>query len=325
MGLTYPQTFLLVVSCTFFYSLHGILFNLSREKGGEIPFQVSTIVFLSEVLKLAVAVFMMIYEMGTHPVKVQFSVKETILLGIPGFIYAVNNTLAFRLLNYVDPATFQLLSNMKVITTTVLAWWILTKIFSSIQWGSLAILFIGSSLSTISTEKTSSSFITLGATSTGFIGMIVYCTLSAIAGIVTEYAMKINENTSIHYQNVQMYIFGVIFNLFSCYSEGGGDPVVIFTGLTSSWWVLMVILNQGLTGLLISAIMKFADNIVKLFCISGAAIVSYILSNLLFGVGFTITWFASAILITLSVYLYNYQMIVDYFKPEVELGKDEQV
>lgn len=325
MGLSYTQTFFLVSSCTLFYSLHGILFNLTRDSDGKIAYQVSTVVFLSEILKLLICVAMFVNQLMNETVKIRFSWLETVLLGVPGLIYAINNTMAFMLLNYVDPATFQLLSNMKVITTTVLTWIIMKKVFSGIQWISLVVLFVGSSLSTIAADPASVSSVKLGATTTGFIGMVVYCTLSALAGISTEYAMKINESTSIHYQNLQMYMFGVFFNFISCHYEGKGDLKVMFAGLQSSWWILAVIANQGMTGLLISAIMKFADNIVKLFCISGAAIVSFVLSHYLFGLGLNLTWFISASLITLSVYMYNYLVVKEYFAPEVKTLKETMV
>lgn len=324
MALTFPQTFLLVTSCTFFYSLHGILFNLSRDESGKILYQVSTVVFLSEILKLVICVIMLMNQLLTESVKIKFSLKETILLAIPGLIYTVNNTLAFVLLNYVDPATFQLLSNMKVITTTLLAYFFMKKNFSGIQWLSLLILFVGSTLSTIASDPNlENSTIKLGATPTGFIGMIIYCFLSAVAGISTEYAMKINETTSLYYQNLQLYLFGIIFNFVSSFYEAKGDILVMFRGLGSSYWILIVIINQGVTGLLISAIMKFADNIVKLFCISGAAIVSYILSVYLFKLGLSLIWISSAVLIILSVYLYNYPTIKEYNEEKIE--KNEKV
>lgn len=211
------------------------------------------------------------------------------------------------LLEFIDPVTFQLLSNLKVLTTTILARVWLKKQFKKTQWLAIFLLLIGSMMTTRPDEQKIT--LKLGSTITGLIGMIFYCTLSAVAGIATEYIMKLNSSSSIHFQNMQLYLYGIIFNGIGLYLESNRYKTSIWNGLNSNIWVIVAILNQSLTGLLISGIIKYADNIIKLFIIAGATIVSYIFSYLLFGVMIDLHWLYSAFIILSSIYLYNMSLI----------------
>ncbi|KAE8721481.1 CMP-sialic acid transporter 1 [Hibiscus syriacus] len=99
------------------------------------------------------------------------------------------------------------------------------------------------------------------------LGILSAC-LSALA-VYTEFLMKKN-NDSLYWHNVQLYTFGAIFNMarlvfddFRDEFERGPWWQRLFTGYSFTTW--MVVLNLGSCGLLISWIMKYADNIVKLF------------------------------------------------------------
>ncbi|KAK9141183.1 hypothetical protein Scep_010864 [Stephania cephalantha] len=98
------------------------------------------------------------------------------------------------------------------------------------------------------------------------LGILSAC-LSALAGVYTEYLMKKN-NDSLYWQNVQLYTFGAIFNMarlllddFRGGFENGPWWQRLLNGYGLTTW--MVVLNLGSTGLLVSWLMKYADNIVK--------------------------------------------------------------
>jgi probable UDP-sugar transporter A4 len=302
----------LVSLCVACYSLHGILVNLSRDEKNNIPYNSGTVILFSEICKLFISIIMLAVEDNANRLKIKFSLNETLWLALPGLIYMVNNNLAIQILDYIDPVTFQLLSNLKVLSTTLLSWfWLHTK-FTRVQWVSLALLLVGSLMSTKTGEDYKlfnevSNHMTLGATIRGLCLMLLYCFLSGVAGIATEYIMKLNEKTSLHFQNAQLYVFGIIFNIIAMFyqSEFTSD----FLKGIFNFWTIVVILNQSFTGLFLSAIMKYMDNITKLFIIAGATLVSYGLSYVLFGVQTTLNYVYACIIVGISVYLYNMKNI----------------
>ncbi|KAI8553917.1 hypothetical protein RHMOL_Rhmol05G0053700 [Rhododendron molle] len=115
------------------------------------------------------------------------------------------------------------------------------------------------------------------------LGILSAC-LSALAGVYTKFLMKKN-NDSLYWQNVQLYTtetfvkvdsgngihifrFGSIFNMghlqfddFRGGFEKGPWWERLFNGYSIVTW--MVVLNLGSTGLLVSWLMKYADNVVK--------------------------------------------------------------
>ncbi|XP_065015882.1 CMP-sialic acid transporter 1-like [Musa acuminata AAA Group] len=100
------------------------------------------------------------------------------------------------------------------------------------------------------------------------LGLLSAC-LSALAGVYTEYLMKKN-NDSLYWQNVQLYMFGTIFNMawlklddFRAGFEYGPWWQRLLDGYTVTTW--LVVLNLGSSGLLVSWLMKYADNIVKMY------------------------------------------------------------
>lgn len=131
------------------------------------------------------------------------------------------------------------------------------------------------------------------------LGLLSAC-LSAAAGVYTEFLMKKN-NDSLHWQNVQLYLwvslsflllldqvafgtlssrllhcsdlvrfcsFGVLFNMLRLTFDDLRSGYVrepwwnrLFDGYSFVTW--LVVFNFGCTGLLVSWVMKYADNIVK--------------------------------------------------------------
>lgn len=61
--------------------------------------------------------------------------------------------LQFWTLKYVDPATYQILGNLKIVTTGVLFRLLLQRRLSLLQWISLVLLMIGATTSQVARKK----------------------------------------------------------------------------------------------------------------------------------------------------------------------------
>ena len=131
----------------------------------------------------------------------------------------------------------------------------------------LTILAIGTTTSQVKGCGEASCDSLFSAPIQGYMLGILSACLSASASVYTEFLMKKN-NDSLYWQNVQLYTFGAIFNIarlvlddFRGGFEKGPWWQRLFNGYSITTW--LVVLNLGCTGLLVSWLMKHADNIVK--------------------------------------------------------------
>lgn len=90
----------------------------SRIEHGVKVYLASTVVFLTEILKLAICTFIVSYNLNFDILEVANTLhteifrkyKETAKLSIPSILYTIQNNLLFVALSHLDAATFQVIS-----------------------------------------------------------------------------------------------------------------------------------------------------------------------------------------------------------------------
>ena len=75
--------------------------------------------------------------------------RTSLLYLVPSIIYWLHNNVQFVTLRYVDPATYQIMGNLKIVTTGLLLWLCLRRQLSALQWMALALLMIGATVSQV--------------------------------------------------------------------------------------------------------------------------------------------------------------------------------
>ncbi|PAA58036.1 hypothetical protein BOX15_Mlig007964g1, partial [Macrostomum lignano] len=302
--------FLFVVG-TLVYSSYTILVHL-MEVDGTIPWSSSSMVLITEFTKLFLSLGLYLPEarrLGRFELP---SPRGAVLYLVPALLYALNNNLAVYIQLQMDPATYQVLGNLKILTTAVLFRLIIKKPLSQIQWASLFVLFAagvsnswgGLQRSTGAPDINKAS--TLHITPLGLFMISAYCTVSGLAGVYTEYVLKKQPALNINMQNALLYVFGVAVNLltFVVQARGRSDSSFdLFRGFTFLTWVL--ILSQAIGGMIMGVIMKFASNISKLFLVSAAMVLTTILSVLIFHLQLNIYFFLSLVFVVVAQYMYN--------------------
>ncbi|KAG9157637.1 hypothetical protein Leryth_014153 [Lithospermum erythrorhizon] len=187
------------------------------------------------------------------------------LYPIPSIIYLIHNNVQFATLTYVDTSTYQIMGNLKIVTTGIL----FRRRDSNLCDGN-ALLAVGTTTSQVKGCGEASCDSLFSSPIQGYtLGVLSAC-LSALAGVYTEFLMKKN-NDSLYWQNVQLYTKGF---------ETGPWWQRLFNGYSITTW--LVVLNLGSTGLLVSWLMKYADNIVKVYSTSMAMLLTMLLSVFLF-------------------------------------------
>ncbi|XAR53983.1 hypothetical protein NMG60_11028954 [Bertholletia excelsa] len=289
-------------------SSQGILTTLSQSNGGY-KYDYATVPFLAEVFKLMVSSFLLWREIKSpSPPRMTTDWKSVRLYPIPSIIYLIHNNVQFATLTFVDTSTYQIMGNLKIVTTGILFRLFLRRKLSNLQWMAIVLLAVGTTTSQVKGCGEASCDSLFSSPIQGYmLGLLSAC-LSALAGVYTEFLMKKN-NDSLYWQNVQLYTFGAIFNMarlllddFRDGFERGPWWQRLFNGYSITTWA--VVLNLGSTGLLVSWLMKYADNIVKVYSTSMSMLLTMVLSIFLFSFKPTLQLFLGIIVCMMSLHMY---------------------
>ncbi|KRX95695.1 UDP-N-acetylglucosamine transporter [Trichinella pseudospiralis] len=276
----------------------------------------STAVALSEVLKVVISLGMILHEAGysisdmqTH-LRTEMIVKryEMLKMLVPALLYIVQNNLLFLALSNLDAATYQITYQSKILTTAILSVFMLGKRLNLLKWLSLFALMCGVAIIQIPANSTVDQQFTHDWSSKviGLSAVIIACFTSGFSGVYLELILK-TTNTSLWMRNFQLALFSVfsgfgavVVNDLSAVVENG-----FFQGYNIFTW--LVILFQAFGGLVIGMVVKYMDNIVKVFASSISIVLSGFLSYfLLADFQPTVTFLIGAILVIAATYMYSY-------------------
>ncbi|KAL0011865.1 hypothetical protein SO802_006973 [Lithocarpus litseifolius] len=190
---------------------------------------------------------------------------EVIVYPIPALLYLVKNLLQYHILQHLDAPGYQILKNLNIISIGVLYRIILKKKLSNMQWVALIQLCIGCVITQLKTNSDD-----------------VFQT--PVQGWVMAIAiMKKRPSRNINVQNFWLYIFGMVFNAVAMVTQGFDAVMNKGFFYRYSFITVLMILNQALSGLAVSMVMKYADNIVKVYSTSVAMLFTALVSSYIFG------------------------------------------
>jgi UDP-sugar transporter A1/2/3 len=205
------------------------------------------------------------------------------------------------------------LSQLKIVTAAVSSILILKKKLLFQHWASIGLLLVGIALVQQSTASNQTSASISGhdlpqAFIIGLMAMLGACCFSGVASVTIEYLLK-NE-TGFWVSNLLLATYSILpasfIILADCARSGHFQPYRYFN--LAAW--LSIILN-AIGGILVSVVMKYADNILKGFAVSGALIATVSINAIASDRG--IPWkriFASLVVVG-SMYLYGSKSTVN--------------
>jgi UDP-sugar transporter A1/2/3 len=128
----------------------GLLTTASKSNGSY-RYNFATVPLLAEILKLLISSMLLQRQKHTSPeaARVTRHWRTAVLFLVPSIIYWLHNNVQFVTLKYVDPATYQIMGNLKIVTTGLLLWICLKRQLSLLQWLALALLMIGATVSQV--------------------------------------------------------------------------------------------------------------------------------------------------------------------------------
>ncbi|XP_062081510.1 CMP-sialic acid transporter 2-like isoform X1 [Humulus lupulus] len=295
---------MVTLALTVLTSSQAILIVWSK-RAGRYEYSVTTANFLVESLKCAFSLVALgrIWnnEGVTEDNRLSTTVEEVIVYPIPAALYLVKNLLQYYIFAYVDAPGYQILKNLNIISTGVLYRIILKKKLSQIQWAAFILLCAGCTTA----QLNSNSDHVLQTPLQGWMMAIVMALLSGFAGVYTEAIIKKRPSRNINVQNFWLYIFGMIFNAAAILVQDF-DAVMnkgFFHGY--SFITVLMILNHAMSGIAVSMVMKYADNIVKVYSTSVAMLLTAIVSVFLFGFHLSLAFFLGSTVVSVSIYLHS--------------------
>ena len=177
--------------------------------------------------------------------------------------------------------------------------------FSMKKWSALIMLTVGVSIVQISGSSDSTTNET--EKNNRFIGLVAVLCAACTSGFSGVYFEKIlkGSTTSLWIRNVQMGLPSVIIAFLTVYIKdsvavsengflGGYSPIV--------WTVVSV---QAIGGLIVAVVVKYADNVLKVFASSFSIVVSCILSALFFDFHASVAFIVGASFVVIATVLYS--------------------
>ncbi|XP_064371917.1 UDP-N-acetylglucosamine transporter isoform X3 [Dromaius novaehollandiae] len=233
---------------------------------------------------------------------------ETLKLAIPSGIYTLQNNLLYVALSNLDAATYQVTYQLKILTTALFSVSMLSKKLGVYQWLSLVILMTGVAFVQwpSDSQATAAKEHSAGSQFVGLMAVLIACFSSGFAGVYFEKILK-ETKQSVWIRNIQLGFFGSIFGLMGVYIYDGEQLSKngFFQGYNKLTWIVVIL--QALGGLVIAAVIKYADNILKGFATSLSIILSTLISYFwLQDFVPTSVFFFGAILVIAATFLYGY-------------------
>ncbi|XP_027697323.1 probable UDP-sugar transporter protein SLC35A4 [Vombatus ursinus] len=296
---------LMLLLSTTMCGAHAPLLALCRIDG-RVPFRPSSAVLWTELTKLLLSACSLMARRqprlwDTPPW------RQAAPFALSALLYGANNNLVIHLQQYMDPSTYQVMSNLKIGSTALLYCLCLNRRLSARQ--GLALLLLtgaGACYAAAGLQDPQgllppppAAAMPLHVTPLGLLLLLLYCLISGLSSVYTELLMK-RQRLPLALQNLFLYSFGVLVNL-GLYVGGGPGPGLL-EGFSA--WAGLVVLSQALNGLLMSAIMKHGSSITRLFVVSSSLIVNAVLSSALLHLQLTAAFFLALLLIGLAVHLY---------------------
>jgi UDP-sugar transporter A1/2/3 len=291
-----------------------LLMRYSRVNAGDTPYLVSCAVVASEALKVVTSLVLLRSRQAswadvTLQLQEEFVHRDTLKLAVPGLLYLIQNNLLFIALSNLEAAVYQVTYQLKLMTTAVFSVAMLGKRLSSEQVLALFMLTGGVALVQLSESRNNSPSRQLARQDQdpllGLGCVLLACISSGFAGVYLERVMKHGRPVSIWMRNVQLGVFGFLFGMVTVV---GTDlhrvwALGFFQGFNAVVW--NVVLIQAAGGLLVAAVIVYADNILKGFATSVSIVLSSIISVFLFSFELSAGFVLGAAMVVVAVVLYG--------------------
>jgi UDP-sugar transporter A1/2/3 len=215
---------------------------------------------------------------------------------VPALLYFISNTMQYVAMTYLSAPVLQVLIQSKLVTTAILSVLVLGRTYSTQQWIALMVLSLGVAIVIIDEEggaemRKLSGDVNADNAVRGILAVAVACIVSSLAGVYFEKVLKQNQQglqPSLWLRNMLLSFFSVLIALFqsllhdnSARRQGSFVYKPFFHGFAPLVWLQVFLLSCG--GILVAAVMKYTDNVIKGLATGISVVVSALLSAVFLG------------------------------------------
>lgn len=274
------------------------------------PYSATGAAILGEVTKVPVLLLAILLFEGRE--RLGWILRESVRdapfsLVLPGLAYSSQNILYFQALSHVSVATYQILSQSKLLFTAFFMVVLFNKRITGRQVFALVLLMVGSFMTQLS--EMSRSAATGGNALYGCVLTLAGAVTSALPNVYYEKVLK-DKASNQWVKNIQLtfwisvglVLFGLPSMLGSLGSQGASSPG-LWTGITP--WVWALVWLQSLKCLLVPATLKYADNILYSYIKPVSIVLTAAVSAVVSGIVPTGSFVGGALLVMVSVWLYG--------------------
>ncbi|CAM9836136.1 unnamed protein product [Discosporangium mesarthrocarpum] len=231
---------------------------------------------------------------------------DTLKMAVPACLYVLQNNLAYLAVSNLDGPTYQLLYQLKILTTAVFSVAMLNRVLAPVQWVSLLMLAVGVAMVQISGSKEHESGGDGGEHKMlrGFLAVLLACCTSGFAGVYFEKVLK-GSTISLWVRNMQLAGYGMALGIWAVYMYDWDQVSAkgFLFGYNFSVW--MAVMLNSLGGLIVAMVVKYADNLIKGFATSISIVMTCVISVFLFNFEISAMFVVGAFLVLYATFLYS--------------------
>mmetsp|Transcript_38025 Transcript_38025/g.72903 ORF Transcript_38025/g.72903 Transcript_38025/m.72903 type:complete len:378 (-) Transcript_38025:278-1411(-) len=275
------------------------------------------LILLSEILKLAFSLGAFAW-IATRSRESMQSAKDQLRVayegqflrfGLPALVYAVENHIRFAVLKQLDsPVTWVVFSHSEIPIVALMTTFFLGRQLTSIQWVSVVLLVDGVMASQVSICESK-----IGVRCEhlrdfplpALLMVLLSALMAATAGTACEFLFKANYSTSIHLQNAQLYMWGVVTNVavLAVQEQRRMSQGTLWGGFDSE--AFLILMTMATQGLCVAAVVKHMSNVAKVYASAVGLFVAAIMSALMSDFNISLPFTLAGVVVVCALFLYH--------------------
>jgi solute carrier family 35 (UDP-sugar transporter), member A1/2/3 len=254
---------------------------------------------------------------------------DTLKMSIPAILFLVHNGLLYEAMERLPVSIFQFTYQAKLILSAILSVIMLNHNYSIQQWLCLTTMSLGAALLALGSDGNikrlkNYNYLHLPSFTTGLVAVTMACLASSFSGVYFEKILKRNANyahgntrasTSMWMRSIQLTSFSILILLtkpvlklfwksqYMGESLDDSSSIPLLHGFMPWTWAL--VWCQAIQGMLVIAVIGYADNVLKGMAIVMSQVMVFVISYLLFASAPTGMSNLGALTIAMSVYYFS--------------------
>lgn len=311
---------IIFAASTAIMSFQPLVLHLANERGTkEEKMGPDTFMLAAELLKIGICAAAVLGRriLGLD-CRVWCSLRHTFAFSVPAALYLVMNIMKVFAARAITPPVFQLLASTKILATAVASWALLNRHLTRMQWAAMLVLMVGVALG----QQTPASVSSVGVEDVPLLPtvvMFVNSGLSSLGAVYTERVLKAHQSAVLTTFATNLHMSGHTL-LMSAAKACFWEATVLPRPWTFGPWTWAALINEAVNGLLVAALMRHADSIVKNYAFGASIFLTVGLSAPLLSYTPQPFFFIGACLVLMSMYLYARGGASDVFNGKGQNG-----